>query len=371
MMAAVVWLSLGVLSAGAQTTAPLIITINGDLWRWDGAPNVPPAAITTWGWNEPGVLARDNVRIAYNSLAQVVADAYRRGAASPGGAVPSNIWVIDSFGLSGIRVAEQPADAAFFSEGLPDKGVVRATPAWSPDGTRLAWTEQTYPEGVGSVVLYDVASGVTLTIASNLPSSPIPRSVQWGTEVIAVRQDVGGADSYSIFAADGSPITSFTAGGAGRQPVYHALMQAAGREMLGVLFNDGLWELFDPYSGSSQVANGIPELYSLSAGQTSLALSPIINDLGGFTWRVLAPDGAQLAEFMSAPYFVPQLYALDPTGQAVAYMDYLEANGTFSNQVNVWQNGAITVVPNPPVGFPQVSGMLWGAAGWRVRVGVG
>jgi Tol biopolymer transport system component len=326
--------------------------------------------LTQWGFNEPGVLSPDGGRIAYNSLAQVVVEGYARGAARTGGALPSNIWVIDSFGGSGLRVTEQPSDAAFFSEGLADKGIIRVTPAWSPDGARLAYAEQTYPERLGSVLLYDFASGVTFTLASGLPPTALPPDVLWGSSGILVRNAQNGSDVYTSYAPDGRVQTTFIAGGNGRTPIFHALMQASGREMLGVLFNDGGWELYDPLSGGSQPANGLPEMYSLRAEQTSLALSPIINDQGGFTWRLLTPDGTQLTEFVSAPYFVPQRYALSPSGQAVAFSEYREDQRIFADTINVWQNGTVTVIPNA-VDFPLVGGLLWGTTGWRVRVGVG
>jgi hypothetical protein len=370
-LAAAVLLALqGILPMGAQAESQLILTINGDFWAWFGAPDAVPVSLTQWGFNEPGALSPDGGRIAYNSLAQVVVEGFARGAAKSGAALPSNIWVIDTFGGSGLRVTEQPPDAAFFSEGLADRGLVRARPAWSPDGARLAYTEQTYPESIGSVLLYDFASGATAALASGLPPADAPRDVLWGTSGILVHEIRAGVHAYASYAPDGRLQATFTTGGGGRVPIFHTLMQASGREMLGLLFNDGLWELVDPLSGTAQPANGIPEMYSLRAEQSSLALSPIINDQGGFTWRLLTPDGSLVTEFVSAPFFVPQRYALSPSGQAVAYSDYREDQRIFADTINVWQNDTVTVIPNA-VGFPLVGGVLWGPTSWRVRVGVG
>lgn len=359
--------------ASAQFSTPLVITINGDFWTWYGDASLPPISITQWGYNEPGVISPDGGRIAYNSLAQIVVDALNRVGPIGGGALPSNIWIVDPISGSGSRVGEQPPDASFFTEGIPDRGIARSTPAWSPDGGRLAWAEQSIPDTLGSIVVYDFASGASIIVASNLPPSagvPAPKEVLWGQSGIVVRDAQGSGDIFTVYQPTGSASASFTVGGGGRGLAYYALMDAGGREVLGVLFNDGVWELFDLASGAAQIATGIPEMYSLRAGGGSLALSPALNEVGGFTWRLLDPSGGIRAEFVSAPYFVPQRYALSPDGQAVAFSDYLEDQRVFADVVNVWLNGAITVIPIP-VDFPLVGGVLWSPMGWRVRAGVG
>lgn len=373
-------LMLTIIGAGlvsAQAEAPLIISLNGDLWSWNGDPTQPPAALTTWGFNDPGQLSPDGGRVAYNSVAQVVVDAMARVGGIGGGALPSNIWVINVASGDGVRVAEQPADASFFTEGVPDKGIIRSDPAWSPDGGRLVWGEETYPERINSIVVYDLAAGARV-IASNLPPSagvPAPKEVRWGQSGILARDMQAGSDGspvtiFSLFSPDGALFNTLQVGDGVRTPVFYDFMQANGREVIGVLFNDGVWTLYDPYSGAAEVAAGIPEMYSLRNPSGSLALSPVINDIGGFTWRAFDPSGAIVAEFVSAPYFIPQRYALSSSGQAVAYSDYLEDQRIFSDNINVWQAGTITVIPDA-VGFPLIGGLAWSPTGWRVRPGVG
>jgi hypothetical protein len=360
----------------AQQASPLVLTLNGDLWAWNGDPAAAPASLTTWGYNDPAVISPDGSRIAYTSLAAIVVDAIARGGNQAGGKLPSNVWVID-FSGNGIRVADQPSNAAFMMPGAADFGIVRSTPAWSPDGNRLVWAEQTYPNAIDSIVIHDLASSTTRTIVGNLPPAagvPAPKDIAWARTGIVVHDVQAGAngnlvDLFSVYTPEGMLISSFQVGG-GRFMVHWAVMDDNGREVLGVLFNDAVWDLFDLNSGTSQTSEGIPELYSPLNPGGSLALSPVINDVGGFTWRALSPEGAILAEFVSAPYFIPQRYALSPDGQAVAYSDYLEGQNTFSDQINIWRAGSITAVPTP-VQFPLLGGIQWAPVSWRVRAGVG
>ncbi|MCC6613808.1 MAG: hypothetical protein IT320_10045 [Anaerolineae bacterium] len=376
-LCSVVLIVAGASLVNAQAEAPLIISLNGDLWSWTGDPTQPPYALTSWGYNDPGVLSPDGTRIAYNSVAQFVVEAMGRVGSVGGGALPSNVWVINVGSGDGVRVAEQPGDASFFTEGVPDRGIIRSDPAWSPSGGQLAWAEETYPERINSIVVHDFAAGPRV-IASNLPPSagvPAPKEVRWGQSGILVRDTQASGDgslvtTFSLYSPDGGLFNTFQVGDGMRTPVFYAFMQAGGREAIGVLFNDGVWTLYDPFSGAAEVAAGIPEMFSLSNPGGSLALSPIINDAGGFTWRLFDPAGVTLAEFVSAPYFVPQRYALSPSGQAVAYSDYLEDQRIFSDNINVWQAGAITVIPDA-VGFPLIGGLTWAPVGWRVRPGVG
>jgi hypothetical protein len=282
-------------AASAQFSTPLVITINGDFWTWYGDPSLPPVSITQWGYNEPGVLSPDGGRIAYNSVAQIAVDALNRVGPIGGGGLPSNIWVFDPISGSGTRLAEQPPDASFFTEGVADKGIVRSTPAWSPDGGRLAWAEQTYPDTVGSIVVYDFASGASIIVASNLPPSigvPAPKEVLWGQNGIVVRDNQQGGDIFTVYQPNGSVSASFTVGGSARELAFYALMDGGGREVLGVLFNDGVWELFDLTSGAAQIAGGIPEMYSLRAGGGSLALS---------TRLAVSHGGCSMRRAVSAP----------------------------------------------------------------------
>jgi Tol biopolymer transport system component len=363
--------------ASAQSNTPLILTINGDLWAWSGDAAAPPVSLTTWGYNDPGVISPDGSRIAYNSLASMVVDAFARVGNLFGGEMPSNIWVID-FSGNGIRVAEQPEGASFMSEGVADFGIIRSSPVWSPNGGQLLWAEQTYPNALDSLVIYDFATGSMRTIVANLPPSAgviAPKDVAWGQSGIVMYDVQIGADGvmidlFTLYSPDGAALSSFQVGGSGRFMVYWALMDDNGREVLGVLFNDSVWELYDLASGASQVSTGIPELFSTLNPAGSLALSPSINEAGGFTWRALSSDGGVVAEFLSASYFVPQRYALSPDGQAVAYSDFLEGQNVFSELINVWRGGVITVIPNP-VQFPLHGGVQWAPLGWRVRAGVG
>jgi hypothetical protein len=365
-------------AASAQFSAPLIITLNGDFWAWYGDASTPPVSVTQWGYNEPGVLSPDGSRVAYNSLAQIVVDAFARVGPVGGGALPSNIWIADPISGQGVRVGEQPPQASFMVEGVPDFGIARSDPAWSPNGAQLAWAEQTYPTPSDAIIVYDLASQSAFAVASGLTPSagvPAPKEVLWGQTGIVVRDLQPGADgaivdAFSVYAPTGGIISQFTVGGSGRALVYDALMQVNGREALGVLMSDGVWELIDLASGAAQTAAGIPELYSLRAPDSSLSLRPTLNEQGGFTWQVLTPGGEVVAAFPSASFFVPQRYALSPDGQAVAYSDYLDAQRVFADTINVWQNGAITVMPNA-LDFPLIGAVAWSPMGWRVRAGVG
>jgi len=150
-------LTLGVLSVGAQSINDELITYyEGDLWTWQ--PGGTPEQITTWSYNGGPVISPDGSLIAYRSISSEAVEEIE----SPGqgivyhGEAPSNIYIMTVSNQNFERIAHQDTERVF-----------RSIPTWSPDGTKLAWTEMRGDyQPSADVVVYDTNGGSTRTIAS-------------------------------------------------------------------------------------------------------------------------------------------------------------------------------------------------------------
>lgn len=89
-----------------------------------------------------------------------------------------------------IRIADQPYEAIVDAQGTLSVGIERSQPTWSPDGTKLAWTEITElhntPADEQRLIIYEVATGKTRTVHT-LPVYQIGSSTPvWGESGIAL-----------------------------------------------------------------------------------------------------------------------------------------------------------------------------------------
>ena len=283
-------------SVGAQADSPLILWIRGDLYRVT-AFDAAPVALTTDGTISGPTVAPDGRRIAYKAADQIGMDALDRVDSSGFIAdidLPGDIYLLDGADGTPQQIAGQPADASLLVVGIPDKAVIRSTPVWSPDGARIAWTEFAYPGGQPSLIVYDLASATTLTLAADIPTSTVQGAsppVRWGTGGIAVNAstDAAGEQDYLIYDANGSLLQRpRLAAVANDQVVDFAWVE--GVNQLGILYQSSGWILIDPTTGVAQAAPVVPQL--TTAAPDPLHLRFGADPADGFFWEIVGSNAA-------------------------------------------------------------------------------
>jgi hypothetical protein len=360
----------------AQTnTSPLLITISGDIWAWDGT-NAEPRQLTTGGYNSFLSVSPDGTRVAYTKLPQMVVEALQREGGMGGGALPSNVWVMDIASGESTLLVDQPEGASFFTEGIPDLGVARSKPMWSADGSKIAWTEMEYPSNNQSLVVYDFATSSAQTIVTDLPvdaAVPTPKLMKWGQEGLyvwnfAMKENSTQNDiSVNLYDETGTLLNSIPlVGSEQRFTVNHILVSYNGKEYIGVQYNTGEWEIVDPLTGTSQPAPNTPQLSSTAAPESSVNVEPTPAGDGTYTWQIVDANGAPMQLLKVVSYVAEEDMAVSPDGAQVAFVDMNQGGQT---QVNVWQTGGIVAVPSPAIDNFYISELAWGPQAWHIITG--
>jgi hypothetical protein len=349
---------------------PLVFLIDQDLWTWtSGDTALTP--LTSNAYVQDVALSPDGTRLAALVLSPVTIDAVQRvGGFS--GYWPVDIVIIKISTGAVTTVATQPDDARLFAaDGSPDNAWLRGLPAWSPDGTKLVWTEMHYPTFApeeNRLVVYDTATATAQPIVTGLPepagAGPVPIYVRWSEAGIALWVPTYDATNstfptdFLIYSPEGA-LLSQTRIPDNSTPVvtdFDWIMTTQGAQ-LGLLLGDGTWQLVDPNTGTRQPVAAPVELYSLLAPDTSLAfrftIDPNANDYWhNHDWEAVYPDGRT----------VPLAYhghdlLIAPGGNSYAYVDQ---DGVIS--INDTQTSAVVQPASLASGY-------WGPTGWRLGVG--
>lgn len=356
----------------AQRVGSLVIFANGQLWALEaGAEQPQPVDFCMPPEREPIqgdlVISPDGTKITFRAQPEIVTAAVERSGGIGGGELPSNIWLCDLQAQTLTAVAGQPEGASFFAEdGTPDSITVHGLPAWSPDGTALAWTQYLSFDQPMQLVTHDLATGERRVIVPELPPQygvPTTINLQWGGAGIALI-------SYAATEAN-QPLVSVNVydpetGGLVRQlefPEGYGMGAGEGvsgaywvsDDMLGIVFTDGHFEAFAPEIGVSERVDAL-ELYSTSAASDGLSLmyGPFHP---GNIWA--ARDGDSYTALAPTQLYQLSHLAISPAGDAVAYVDV-------DNQVYIWngQMAAPVSMTEPIAQFSTVS-LVWSPLGWR------
>ena len=148
-------------------SAPVILLLTGqkgslgDIYTWDIASQ-SLKQLTSWGYNSAPRVSPDGKWLAYRSMSQAAVSAMTQGLAMNVYRY-ANIWLLNPYTEEAIRIADQPQNATVASGDL----ISRQEPAWSPDGTSVAWIENdVHGERVS---IYTLSSKSTTTFPLNLP----------------------------------------------------------------------------------------------------------------------------------------------------------------------------------------------------------
>jgi hypothetical protein len=362
--------------ARAQSdTSPIIILNDGDLWEWDIAGGMKQ--MTFWGYNQEPVMSPDGKQVAYMAWSPITVEAIEREGGIAGGEVPGDIKILDVASQQETVIAAQPPEASFFTQGAADKAVIRSKPTWSPDGSRLAWTEYDIPgDGLNRVMVYDFASATIQPVMNDLPPQagvPVPMDITWGKSGLILRSTImnaanpaGFEDSFLVFSSEGSPQSSIPVPqNENRFLTNFVLLTYEDKEYIGVQYNTDEWDLFDPLTGESRPAPGIPELYVTTMPEKSISISVVPDaDGGNLEYQLLDLNGNPVGVPVDIGTSYEGHIGLSPDGSAAAFVGYDDKEHKHDSAVTIWNNGEVRArVEVNPLGFS----FLWGPLAWRIK----
>ncbi len=358
-------LMIGLLAVGAAQAQddqfPLILWIRGDLYRVDAA-SASPSAVTSNGTISGPARSPDGAQVVYKEAAPVGLDALNRVQAEGVIAdfdLPGDIYLLDIASGESSLLAGQPADASLLVEGVPDRATVRSTPVWSPDGTRIAWTEFAMPDGKPAIVAYDLAAGTLTTLAADIPAQPVQGAappLRWGDTGFAINTstDNTSEQDFLIFSSDGTLLSSPRLAPVENDPaVDFVWVERDGGALLGVLYQSSGWILIDPATGVAQAASELPRLTTAAPDSRSLRFG--VDAERGFFWEIVG-------ETTAAPG-APSQVTLSPSGRQIAFSGFPSFGA-----VTIWQEGETTSIPGTGSNLDQlqVGALLWGHTFWRI-----
>jgi hypothetical protein len=358
-------LMLAVIPASAQTSAPIILWVMGDLYAADAdRHNLLPERLTQDGAISAPTLAVNATFpggvIAYKTLAAIGRDALDRVPADGFIAefdLPADIVLFDLATRSAIAVVGQPEGASLFVDGTPDNAIVRSSPSWSPDGSRLVWTELAFGTEAASLVVFDFTSGARTSAA--LPGVPI-----FGGRAPDVR---AGAlyDALRSTAATGEQRVWFV-NRAGVIEGTASVTLAADQELveyvwtseshLDALLNTGAWLRIAAPDGAV-VPAAVVEMVA-EAAPDGLALRFGADAEMGIFWETRDPQRPDAASGAFAGE--PNKAALSPDGRRIAFIGYPSFGGAA-----VWRDGEVTPIAGTGIEGLLVGAVLWSDLAWR------
>lgn len=298
----------------AQSPADPMFFFHGDaLWRWTEADGFQAiAALPEAGARYFAPMT--SAYLVYQVLTEQAAQDATQGVG--GGTLPTNLWLMDTATGDTTLIAGQPDAAAGGAE------VARGAPAWSPDGTRLAWTE-----GVdeSALVVYDVAAGTSAVVREGIPSQTLtgtPAYIKDWTQTGILFERVEFDASFLPYNAgfvfygpDGSLIAELPPI-ASEENVYYFIQTEDGREHFLFMDADGAWLTMDALTGEVQPApGGTMTRVAIGRADTSLRLDPpvLLDGTDQAQWDVYSSDGTLLTS-LSGDYPL-----LSPSGRQVLY----------------------------------------------------
>jgi hypothetical protein len=356
-----------------QTNLPVVFLKDGDIWTYDVATN-SLIQQSTWGYNERPVLSPNGTQVAYNSWATITVNAIAAGHPVLG-PIPSNIWVMDTQTGSAFRAADQPADATYFVEGVDNNIIDRGTPAWSPDGSQLAWVELVMPGYTFRIVIFDMGTRTQRVLTENVPfpygdAGVIPvHEATWSTAGIALVNSAVNHTSndfedrlYVYDPVTGGLLSDTLIGSSATEfPFNQQWVGYNNQEFFGVTYPSGKRYLVDPRAGTLHDMPALPELYTpfMPTGATAFsAVSIDPNQNQTRTWTAVYPNRQQ--DQMLAFTGESKHISIAPDGQRLAYFA--------SDGLYIWQNGQVTLVPGTQGDYsPWDISVVWSPNRWRVR----
>jgi len=353
--------------AQAREIAPLVMLKGGDIWEYSGGEQL--TQITTHGYHKRPVMSPDGQYVAFNYWCDESVTAVKNGIFTAQGDLPGNMGLLMLSSGVTEAIASQPATIDFSGQ-IPQNAIVRSAPAWSPDSTKIAWSEIYLNQYTYSLVIYDLLTKQSSVVVAELPTPYHTSELnaldpQWSDAGIAlyIQKRVRGKPiqrEVHVYTPQGSLISTTIL----TDNFYDYMwVKDGGSDKLAILFSHQPWALMNPASGALELMNGIPELYSPVFAEYSVAIEPQMkNDqIIGFKWLATAKslNLTQPLRFAAETNFAARITI---SAQGIAWA---------SDAVYIWDGTERKLKDTDQItqGFEDAdSGALaWSPVAWRIR----
>lgn len=347
---------MGFASQAQSLNQEFITTLNGDLWKFNIINNIS-TQLTTSGYNYSPILSPDGQKLAFNSIPPE--SLVRQSQGEYVGDAIFNINIMDIATAESTLIADQV--------NARPEGILRSSPTWSPDSTRLLWAE--FNGNTQTFQTYDLNTGVTSIFADNLTvmvgdADMVGFSqIEWSEGGIATMiLDYTTAEvsrNLEIYNPDTGAVRAYNF------PIElwgFKWVNYQGRELI-LLDGENRFELFDPATGASSALNSPPHLKSKFA-DNSFSLFQVVTNENPRTLEWYVDDGLSETPTGYTGWTMP---TLSSDGFTLAWHD--------EDGVSIWQSdiGETKLADNPPYDNedylkPQgSSSVAWGVMEWFIN----
>jgi hypothetical protein len=348
----------------AQTNTPLLMLVNGVLFRLDSA------TLTPYSECQPSsgliqsvpIVAPTNEAFALVVRPNAVTEFLENGIAYAFD-TPTDIWVCANNTLTPVAIN----DTLNLSDtDTNNDGVTRSLPAWNTDGQALAWTEWNGVSNSVELAIADLSSNTvnriqtTLQVSVGFSSAP---EIYWTTFGIHVYnyEEVGGNREEALY--------SYTPQGQFLTRVRIAVMSdpndfviekhfAYNNQIpyLAVRYGTQGWAYFHVFTGQNVLVSTTD--FSITPANISTPINEISYNATDTlnVWQTISystPDG-QPEEFIG--YGANQI-AFSPDGAQIAYL---------TEQLELWDSGETGQIENTMFAPGDDVAIVWSALRWTI-----
>lgn len=335
-------------------TAPLIMLLNGDIWKYSPADG-SLLQMTQSGYHQSPLLSPDGTQIVYRTVAPEAIAAIEFGAGSSGFPA-TNIHLLTIATGAEQSIATQP-DNISLADG---RYILRAEPSWSPDGTRLAWTDLAYPSGTDSLVIYDLATVTPISSPLTLPQRygvQGAAEIRWGESGIAVwvtgyDASTGGVyEVFTLFTPEGEVLSMAQLPFAGTSGYILDFfwIEHQGNRDLGVLYSSGEFYLVDPRQNTFEQYLNPPTFFASGTdGAPAIGLVRASENVIGLPFGFAYQPDASGVVVNIPETLSPLTVTFAPDGVAVAYINtegqVIVAQGSSTQTITLTDQTATAIV---------------------------